>query len=203
MVSVRNNNNNSYKTGYASVTEPTLGYSGGTSIPGNLHGTTSDITQPYNTPIGYLASTTKNITGIYDMSGGAWECVMGYNVNASVLGGKSEINSIYNDFFENSKWKKYYDKYSNFIEGDTSRYESGLLGDATRETGPFGDMEDPDKKIRHKTSWYKNYANFIYPAYPWFQRGGHWGDGKGSGIFAFFYSNGDIGSYSFRVVLAP
>ena len=31
----------------------------------------------YNSEKGYLASTTGNITGIYDMSGGAWEYVMG------------------------------------------------------------------------------------------------------------------------------
>ena len=32
----------------------------------------------YNTPNGKLASTTGNITGIYDMSGGAWERVAAY-----------------------------------------------------------------------------------------------------------------------------
>ena len=33
-------------------------------------------TKSYNSEVGYLASTTKNITGVYDMSGGAYEYVI-------------------------------------------------------------------------------------------------------------------------------
>ena len=80
---------------------------GGTSIEGNKNGTTADVTLPYNTSIGYTASTTGNITGIYDMSGGAWEYVMGYNVNMSTVGGNSGLTSIYEDFFNNNHWEKY------------------------------------------------------------------------------------------------
>ena len=41
----------------------------------------------YNTPTGMLASTTGNITGVYDMSGGAYEYVMGnYNKQARSSG---------------------------------------------------------------------------------------------------------------------
>ena len=69
---VRINNNSDYITGYASVNEPTCGYTGDNRAC-NQYGTTSNITQPYNTETGYLASTTGNITGIYDMSGGACE----------------------------------------------------------------------------------------------------------------------------------
>ncbi len=49
---------------------------GGISIPENPNGTTADVTSLYNTPTGYMASTTGNITGIYDTSGGVWgHCV--------------------------------------------------------------------------------------------------------------------------------
>ncbi len=202
MASVRNNNYSSHKTGYASVTEPTLGYSGGTSIPGNLYGTTSDITQLYNTSIGYLASTTKNITGIYDMSGGSWEYVMGYNIDASTLGGASGIDGIYPDFFTNDIWKKYYDVYSNTIV-DGSKYQTGLLGDATREVGPFVKVTDPDKYLRIRNSWYSAYSYFVNPIHPWFERGGDYQSGITSGIFSFGEHTGENVYISFRLVLTP
>ncbi len=203
MASVRMNNNNAYKTGYASVEEPTLGYNFGTSIPGNLNGTTADVTSPYNTPTGYNASTTGNITGIYDMSGGAWEYVMGYNTSANTVGGDSELTNIYGDFFTNSTWDKYYEKYSNEVV-DASKYQNGLLGDATREMGPFGTVKDPDGNTRYRTSWYGDYAYFVYPVAPWFIRGGVWNVGVVSGIFAFSRVSGGVDTtLSFRVVLAP
>ena len=204
MTSIRMNNNNAYKTGYASVAEPTLGFNTGEiSIPGNLNGTTSDITQYYNTKVGYTASTTGNISGIYDMSGGAWEYVMGYNINANAVGGGSELTSIYGDFFTNSKWGKYYDKYSN-AEVDASKYQTGLLGDATREMGPFGSVKDPDGVTRYRASWYGEFAAFVHPVHPWLERGGSWHNGVASGTFAFnLYSGGVHTAFSFRVILTP
>ncbi len=202
-MSVRNNNNNSYKTGYASISEPTLGYNDGTSIPENPNGTTADVTQPYNTPTGYTASTTGNITGIYDTSGGAWEYVMGYNTNANSVGGESGLTGIYADFFINDKWEMYYDKYLN-SEIEANKYQSGLLGDATREVGPFGSVVDLDEMLRYRTSWYSDLAHFVNPVYPWFVRGGNWCHGAGSGAFSFNNASGGMGTYiSFRVVLAP
>ncbi len=203
MTSVRINNHSSYKTGYASVSVPTLGNSN-TSISGNEYGTTEDVTRDYTTEIGYTASTTGNITGIYDMSGGAWEYVMGYNVSANTLGGSSEITNIYSDFFESSAWGKYYDKYSNPVVGST-QYQTGLLGDATKEMGPFGSVKDPDEGIRNRASWYSNYANFINPNVPWLLRGGNIYNGCTAGMFSFIYANGGIytNNISFRVILTP
>ncbi len=204
MKSVRTNNNNSYQTGYASVTEPTLGYNtNGTSISGNLNGTTADVTQTYNTPTGYMASTTGNVTGIYDMSGGSWEYVMGYNISANTVGGNSELTSIYGDFFTNSKWEKYYDKYSNAV-ADGSKYQTGLLGDATREMGPFGRVNDPDESTRYRMSWYEDMSYFVNPIAPWFARGGNWQGGVVSGTFVFGIFRGEVNTnISFRIVLSP
>ena len=72
----------------------------------------------WNTTTGINASTTGNIYGIYDMSGGAWEYVMG-NYNTTV--GYSEINFGSID-------SKYYDVYTG------SSISNGKLGDATKET---------------------------------------------------------------------
>ena len=65
-------------------------------------------------------STTGNIYGVYDMSGGAWEYVMGnYNDNMG------------NSGFSSMPAAKYYDKYTS---------NTGKTGDATTETsGWYGD----------------------------------------------------------------
>src|SRR5574344_1195127 len=47
------------------------------SSAGKPTSSSSDTVYAYNTSNGYLATTTGNITGIYDMSGGTWEHVMG------------------------------------------------------------------------------------------------------------------------------
>ncbi len=202
MTSVRTNNNSSYKTGYASVEEPTLGYNGGVSVPGNLNGTTTDVTLSYHTETGYTASTTGNISGIYDMSGGAWEFVMGRNIYVNEGGEESGLTNIYEDFFTNNKWEKYYNQYYNSVENTVNKYESGILGDATREMGPFGVIKNPD--TRHASSWYSDISRFVYPVLTWFYRGGEWRNGIHSGIFSFDNGSGEeYTNSSFRVVLTP
>ena len=65
-------------------------------------------------------STTGNIYGVYDMSGGAWEYAMG-NYN----------DTIRNAGFSSMPAAKYYDKYTS---------STGKTGDATTETsGWYGD----------------------------------------------------------------
>ena len=116
-VSVRINNNSSYITGYAATIEPTLGYNGGTSIEGNRNESTNlrvdgTYTINYLNSNSVVASTTNNYTGIYDMSGGAWEYVMGYTTGATTVGGTSGITNLYSNFFSDSAYSKYWDKYT-------------------------------------------------------------------------------------------
>ena len=88
------NNNSSYKTGY-----------------GAPAGSSSSATNgAYNTTLGKAASTTNNIYGIYDMSGGGGEYVMGvYNNSKSASG--------FNDLPD----KKYYNNYT------TTEYQGHAL----------------------------------------------------------------------------
>ena len=137
---VRINNNSSSITGYAGTENPTLGHSNEISIEGNrVEGTSPKMDETYT--VNYLntqsnlASTTGNRTGIYDTSGGGWEYVMGYTTKASTVGGSSEITSIHSDFFANSNWNKYYDRY---VSTKLTEYNHRILGDATGELGPFG-----------------------------------------------------------------
>ena len=88
------NNNTSYKTGY-----------------GAPAGSSSSVTNgAYNTSLGKDASTTGNIYGIYDMSGGTWEYVMGTK-NKTLTG--TGFNSLPNE--------KYYNNYT------TSSYQGHAL----------------------------------------------------------------------------
>ena len=204
--SVRINNNSSYITGYAGTEEPTLGYNGGTSIEGNrIESTSLGVDGTYT--INYLnqnsvvASTTNNYSGIYDMSGGAWEYVMGYTTGATTVGGSSDITSLYSNFFSDSSYLKYWDKYNSTERTD---YNNRILGDAVGEMGPFGSEKDPDNNTRYKSGWYKDYAFFASSSIPWLARGGGLHDGASSGVFAYTTSFGTmITNSSYRIVLTP
>ncbi len=214
--SVRINNNSLFITGYASVNEPKCGYPGD-NRECNKYGTTEDVTNPYYTDIGVLASTTGNITGIYDMSGGSWEHVMGIMTDQSgnPLSGR---NATYNSGFIGNygdggsltsgyNWpgEKYYDKYNEYNHGSSySVYTRRILGDATGEMGPFQNMTYGNQYGRQISSWYDDVANFMYSVYPWFNRGHMYMHGTESGAFAFSYTAGAAHSYgSFRVILTP
>ena len=204
--SVRINNNSSYITGYAATVEPTLGYAGGTSTAGNRVESTSlgkdgTYTVNYLNTNSTVASTTNNYSGIYDMSGGAWEYVMGYTTGATTVGGSSGITGLYPNFFSDSVYSKYWDKYTAAVN---TNYNNRILGDATGEMGPFGSEKDPDGTANAKSSWYKDYAYFADSVHPWFVRGGRWCYGAAAGAFAFSYGTGATStSLSFRIVLAP
>jgi len=119
---VRRNNASDYYTGYSEVNVATTGWSA-TSVSTNqfdVHTNTS-ITQAYNTATGYLASTTGNISGIYDMSGGAWEYVMGtYNSTISSSGFSS---------LPDSKYYQTYTTLANSANGDALKEVAGWYND--------------------------------------------------------------------------
>ncbi len=199
--SVRINNNANNITGYSATIEPTLGYNDSGSIEGNRIestdlGVDGTYTVNYFNNNSTVSSTTGNYSGIYDMSGGVWEYVMGYTTGAESVGGASSITSLYSNFFSDNTYSKYWDKYPTTINTD---YNNRILGDATGEMGPFGYESN-----LYRSSWYKNYANFIHPSYPWFVRGSHWNGGNEAGSFAFSFGTGSAYTYiSFRIVLAP
>ena len=219
--SVRINNNSSYVTGYAATKEPTCGYTA-TNEECNKYGTDASVTQPYNTSTGYLASTTGNITGVYDMSGGAWEYVMGIMVDKNgkpMSGRNSKYNSGFNGTFgcptcdsDNSGLTelttgiafpsdtRYYDAYA-YAENDET-YNRRILGDATGEMGPFATATYGSQN-RQIGSWYADEAWFVSPGNPWFDRGTYFNHGSVAGVFAFASTYGHANTtVSFRVVLS-
>ncbi len=211
--SVRINNHSNYKTGYASVSKPTCGWTDD-NRDCNRYGITNDITLPYNTSTGYLASTTGNITGIYDMAGGGWEYVMGIMENAYkvVLSGQ---NMTYHSGFsgpyseggtlqDGYDWplNKYYDKY--LFSDDLSEYARGYLGDATKEMGTFKQIYYAENLPRNIGSWYHENAYFVIKTYPWFARGANYEEGLDAGVFSFGHNNGAENiKGTFRTILTP
>ncbi len=218
-VSVRINNNSSYITGYQANNEPTC-VSTGTNEECNRYCNDGTCNTAY--PNSILASTTGNISGIYDMAGGSWEYMMGVMIdeNGKPMSGR---NSIYNSGFngnfgcptcdgDTSKLtsltdgyefpdSKYYDTYAYATIDE--RYQRRILGDATGEMGPFTSLNYLTA-TRQIGSWYTDNAWFVFYGYPWFTRGGYHYDGLDAGVFAFSHGYGRVTSWlSFRVILAP
>ena len=133
-------------------------------------------------------STTGNIYGVYDMSGGAWEYVMGNMKNSS--------NAFYSSYagFTTAPDAKYYDSYK-YDSSSNTTHARGKLGDATKETlATFGS---------NAGGWYSDYAYFPSSNYSWFFRGGGCSLGTNAGVFGFSGSGGGVGSYgSARAVLS-
>ena len=180
------NNNSSYKTGYSALPSTSQQTYPGTSGDGATYN------EAYNTEIGYLASTTGNISGIYDMSGGAHEYVAGY-ISGKV--GNSGLTVANYD-------SKYFDVYS--TSSSVVSYQYRILGDATGEMGPFKQYLDGDNNSRYHNSWYADYSYFVDSSAPWFHRGGRNGHGVLAGTFYFSRDTGGPDTtLGFRLVLAP
>ena len=184
------NNNSDYLTGYASVKLPTCGWTGN-NRDCNKYGTTSDITSAYNTTVGYKASTTGNMSGIYDMSGGSHEYMASYMSGQSGSSGFSTLPT--------GKYVDIYDAASTI-----STYNYRILGDATGEMGPFGLNTLISDKTYYQNSWYAVSSYFVDSGDPWFARGGTHYAGTRAGAFSFVRNTGGTFTYlGFRLVLAP
>ena len=136
--------------------------------------------QNYTTAMGNIVanknqSSTGNVTGIYDLSGGAYEYVAAYYSGSSNL-------SNGNSFADGSS-----NEYSTAYTG-TSVSSAYKPGDATYET----------------SGWHDDIANFVLSNYPFFARGGGCNySSTRAGVFCFNYYNGNGGNYSsFRMCLA-
>ena len=133
------------------------------------------------------ASTTGTIYGIYDMSGGANEYVMG--VLADTSGNPR----------------------SGYVSSNNSGF-TGMLSDGTTYTG----IAFPDSKyynlytgtsytghaLTETKNWYSDVANFFNTSYPWLLRGGSY-NYRTAGVFSFGSDNGNsYGDYSSRLVIS-
>ena len=146
------NTNSRYKTG--------IGNNGGSA---------------YNTDVGKNSSTTKNVYGIYDMSGGAYEYVA-----ACYTGYTNELTANTDTAYIN----KYIDVYES--------YNSPRFGDAVLETS---------SRSSGSTSWFSDSSGFVFSSNPVFRRGGGFNSGSNAGLFYFRNNLGSSdGNLGFRPV---
>ena len=131
----------------------------------NAKSSTKDLTK--------VASTTGNITGIYDMSGGVSEYMMGYYSGASTTWGATSSGNYAE--FSNALDSKYYDDYT--TTNTLTACNGGVCyGHALSETN----------------NWYGDYAYFASDVHPWLYRGGYYANSSNAGVFYFRVANGKL-----------
>ena len=133
--------------------------------------TTSGTTNDYTSTEGVLASSTGNIYGIYDLSGGAYEYIAGYYKDGSVSYGSS------------------------FAKGTSNEYSTAYIGTSASSAYIYGDATMETK------SWHSDSARFVSSTFPFFRRGGYYNNGSLAGVFGCHYNNGGSGDLSFRLAL--
>ena len=184
------NNNSNYITGCGAE-------------PGSSSSTTCNS---YNTTLGNIASTTGNIYGVYDMSGGSNDYTMGniiYLDGKKLIAGYSDsYNSGYSGLLYNDgKFttysgisypnNKYYDRYS-YNTSDQSKIQS-KLGESIKEVYSKNDI-----------GWYGDYSQMANSLYSWFVRSGYHGDEDHAGLFFSYNANGRAYiNYSTRLIITP
>ena len=163
----------------------------------NTKSSTRDLTK--------VASTTGNITGVFDMSGGVFENVMGVFANSSGQlwsGNDTSYNSGFTGLVGTSGTSytgvsfpdsKYYDVYkaeSGTTINPLTACDGGICyGHALSETA----------------NWYNDYAEFVDANSPWFGRGGVSNNGTNVGAFGFNNRKGSANIFAtgFRIVFSP
>ena len=197
------NNSNSFITGNG----------GGSTSASSVSGTAN----AYNTVKGVKASTTGNVYGIYDMSGGTQEHVAlfnskdnggyfskyGWDTIGNITGIKNTVDS--STKLTSGTSTKYATKYDNKTTSSSSNsiiYTVGKIGDATKEVNIGGSQSLSN--ITEYYNWFSDCSYLTSSVYPVAIRGGSYDSGSLTGIF---YA-GDVDGYgydrnSFRAVLVP
>jgi len=137
--------------------------------------TTFETTYSYTSEQGKKASTTGNVYGIYDISGGAWEYTASYYNGSNYLSDGSSF-AIKNG--TSNEWSTVYK--------GTSTSSDYIKGDATYET----------------SGWNSDCAVPVNAANPFFSRGGYCYKERGAGSFDFDNYFGNLNGFAgFRVCL--
>ena len=149
----------------------------------NTKSSTRDLTK--------VASTTGNITGIYDMSGGGNEYVMGVYANSDgqLLSGRStSYNSGFTGLLGSAG-----DQYTGVDFPDSKYYDVYKASSGTTNGHALSETK----------RWYGDNAYFVAATGPWFARGGYYSDGSYAGMFSrYSYGGNAYNDIGFRAVLS-
>ena len=133
----------------------------------------------YYTTNGVKGSTTGNIYGIYDMSGGVFEYMADYLANGTtsyVTYFKENVSNRYKTEYKgNGATTSTEDKTTNY-NANSDRYGDALWETSNGAGGYYG--------------WNQDYSDFPFLSSSFFARGDAYNDGTGAGVFAFGQANG-------------
>ena len=181
------------------------------TLSGNTPTTTGSM-YAWNQKGGVTASSTGNMTGVYDLSGGTWERTASYVANnhknlltygESVAYNQDVLKTAstkytmvypYDSSVDNSTKT---DNEENLNAASNANYKKNtkIYGDAIRETSTAG---------TGTSSWQDDYSYFAGLYYPFVLRGGHFWDGSHAGRFFFTRANGHSSfTNGFRPVVVP
>jgi hypothetical protein len=188
----------------------------------NTSGTNSNISKAYYTDLGVLASSTKNVYGIYDVSGGASENVMAvysdssdrpmsgnFCSNHSINYNFSGFNGACNNSTPNPSTaginypdSKYYNLYREnvFIYSNAQRCTFATCGGHALHEVWTGTGDSGTSYDRH---WNGDSAYFILSLSPLFARGGNLNIGVLAGVWSLSDATGAaLGSVGFRPLMS-
>ena len=147
-----------------------------------------------STALGVSASSTNNMSGLFDFSGCVWERIAGYITN-----GNTSL-STYGSSFANTTgtpegYKTFSTKYATVYpynsKSDTNLNNWTLYNSLKVATYGYGDaILETSTDGSDSTSWNDDYSGFTYSNSPFFNRGGRYGVGSSAGIFAFSNTSG-------------
>ena len=163
---------------------------------GSVDASSSGTKNEYNTPEGQKASSTGNMYGIYDLSGGCSEYVAAFDTVST-----SNYLEDYGDSFTSTGGPStpYATAYTNgtTTSNGSKIYEVGKTGDATKEVYAAVQVSGSYR------NWNEDYSHFVSSSYPFFKRGGDYYSSSTAGVFHSNRYGGSSDSYGgFRVVLS-
>ena len=162
----------------------------------NAKSSTRDLTK--------VASTTGNITGIYDMSGGAWEYVMGVFANSDGQLWSGYGNATYQNSGFTGLVGSAGDQYTGVDFPDSKYYDvyKASSGTTISSLTTCNGGICYGHNLSEVSGWYSDYVNFINASYPWMGRGGHCSSSSNAGTFSLGTYSGFAYNYlGFRSVL--
>ncbi len=151
---------------------------GENTIYNSKYDTEPSTAQQYNGSIGKLSSSTGNISGIYDLSGGAWERVAAFN-NTDNNNYEIQYGGSFAGISQtSSKWATKYESEDNSIPTQ----KKSKVGDA------IWDVYVNKNESSEPRGWFNDHAHFVYPNQPFVLRGGDYGYSTSAGVFATSYT---------------
>ncbi len=159
------------------------------------------IDQQYTGEIGKKSSSTGNLHGVYDLSGGCYEYLAAFDTLGNIEKIEEADNGLKmtanakdsNNNYVSTEYITIYSIGSN-INSENYFYDVGKVGEATKEIYDVSSL----------ANWFLDYASYTETSRAFFRAGGFYSNNSKAGIFYTSKDNGsDFSAYtSFRVILA-